>query len=124
MRRTALGTLAALLMALSATSPALADSAPPPVPPPSPPPAPPAPPPPAPAPAPKKGKLTLEVTNGVPARGRKYVLTGSSISIIGRVKPYVRGQRVRVRISSGHHRPIVIRKKVGRSSGAGIFHIR
>src|SRR3954454_3236793 len=115
MRRAARVTFLVAVMALSTTAPALADG---PLPEPAPQPAP------APAPAPQSGKLRLEVTNGVAARGRKYVLVGDNVGVAGHVRPYVAGQTVRVRISTAHRKPTVIRAKVRKGHGEGIFHVR
>src|SRR4051812_25852090 len=117
MRRAALVTLLGAVMALSAAVPALADG-PPPVPAPAPQPAP------SPAPAPQSGRMRLEVTNGVAAHGRRYVLTGDNVKVAGHVRPYVAGQTVRVRISTPHRKATLIHAKIRKGKGEGIFHVR
>src|SRR3954468_18179950 len=101
MRRAALVTLLGAVMALSAAVPALADG-----PPPAPQPAP------SPAPPPQSGRMRLEVTNGVAAHGRRYVLTGDNVKVAGHVRPYVAGQTVRVRISTPHRKATLIHAKI------------
>src|SRR3954454_16719470 len=98
MRRAALATLLGAAGALAATVPAYAQD---PVPQPSPTPTPT----PAPAPAPKAGQMQLQVASLIALHGRPYVLTGSTVTVTGTVKPYVPGQRVRVRISTAHRKP-------------------
>jgi hypothetical protein len=114
--------LATLVGAALALFPAAAHAAaPPPVP--APPPQPQPQPTPPPAPAPVRGSLKLNVTSGVPARGRQYVLTGDNVNLVGHVKPFVSRQTVRVRITTGRHKK-VIRKRIGKGRGEGIFHVR
>ncbi len=119
MRRTALALSLGAVLALGSAAPALADGVPVPAPP-APTPAPPAPAP-TPAPAPKAGKLELQVVGGIPAHGRTYVLAGDTVTVLGRVTPYVAGQKVRVRITTPHHRPAVARARIGKG---GAFRLR
>lgn len=90
-----------------------------PVPQPTPPPAPqPAP---APAPAPQPGAVTLSAPGALASHGRGYVLTGSTVTVVGRVKPYVAGQVMRVRISTPHRKPTVVRVAIRKG---GVFQMR
>ena len=119
MRRAALATLLGAAVALAMAAPALADDPlPQPAPQPEPTPAP------APAPAPKTGRLRLEIQKGVAAHGRKYFLTGGTVTVVGHVRPYVAGQSLRIRISTPHRKPTVIHAKVRRGKGEGVFHVR
>jgi lipoprotein-anchoring transpeptidase ErfK/SrfK len=76
---------------------------------------------PAPQPAPKPGKLQLQVTSPIALHGRPYVLTGSTVTVVGRVKPFVAGQRVRVRISTPHRKPTIVRTRIAKG---GTFQVR
>src|SRR3954453_7529723 len=119
MRRAALATLFGAAMALGTAVPAFADD-----PVPTPPPAPQPAPAPAPPPAPKAGKLRLEVLGGISARGRKYVLTGDNVTVVGHVRPYVPGQTIRVRITTAHRKPTQIHTKIRKGAGEGTFKVR
>jgi lipoprotein-anchoring transpeptidase ErfK/SrfK len=68
--------------------------------------------------------MRLDITGGVAAHGRKYFLTGHSVTVVGHVKPYVPGQTVRVRITTPHRKPTLIHTKIGKGQGEGIFHVR
>jgi len=50
------------------------------------------------APAPKAGKLTLTFRNGLRREGRVYLTKGQRVKVRGRVRPFVRGQRVRIEL--------------------------
>ena len=76
---------------------------------------------PAPAPAPQAGALSLSIASNAVLHGRPYFLTGDVVRVIGRVKPAVAGQRVRVRISTPKRKPTVVRTKVGKD---GTFQVR
>jgi hypothetical protein len=52
------------------------------------------------------------VIGGIAARGREYVLTGDRIAVVGHVSPAAAGQRIRVRISTQHRKPTVIRTRI------------
>jgi lipoprotein-anchoring transpeptidase ErfK/SrfK len=113
MRRAALGTLLGAAVALTGSVSASAQD---PIPQPAPPP-----PAPAPAPAPAAGTLKLEVPSNVVLHGRPYLLKGDNATLIGHVKPFVVGQIVRVRVSTPHRKPTVIRAKVRKG---GTFKVR
>src|SRR5947199_4555221 len=100
MRGAALATLIGAVAALGTAGPAAAAD--------------PVPPAPAPAPAPHPGKLRLEVVGGQSSHGRKYVLTGDTVSVVGHVRPYVAGQTIRVRISTAHRKPTVIHTRIAK----------
>ena len=51
-----------------------------------------------PAVTPKDGKMTLTFQNGLRKEGRVFLTEGQRVSIRGVVKPFVRGQRVRVQL--------------------------
>ena len=76
---------------------------------------------PQPAPAPAPGQMTLAVPNAIVVHGRPYALTGDTVTVSGRVAPYVPGQRVRVRISTSKRKPTVVRTRIGKG---GAFQVR
>jgi lipoprotein-anchoring transpeptidase ErfK/SrfK len=76
---------------------------------------------PAPAPAPLAGALSLSIASNATLHGRSYFLKGDVVRVVGRVKPAVAGQRVRVRISTPKRKPTVVRTKVGKD---GTFQVR
>ena len=115
MGRAALATLLGAVVALGSAIPALADG-----PPASPSPAPT----PTPAPPPAAGQLRVEIPTGLTARGRKYVLTGRNVTVVGHVKPYVSKQTVRVRISSKGRKPTLVHTLIRKGKGEGTFHVR
>jgi hypothetical protein len=117
MRRVALASLLGAVAASSLAGPAFAQD-PPPVPPPAPPPAPPAP------PAPKQGRLQLEIKSAMAVHGRAYVLNGDRVTVIGHVQPYVAGQTIRLRISTPHRKPTVVRTRISKGKGEGTFQVR
>ena len=125
--RRALICLLSALAAMSLAAPAFAEDSPP-VPPPAPQPTSPAPTPtPAPKPKPKrqKGAISLEVLGGLTAGGtRAYVLSGDLVTVVGHVKPYVRGQRVRIRITGAKGKRTSIRATVRKAKGEGRFTLR
>ena len=112
MRRAALASLLGAAVALTGSVSAFAQD---PVPQPAPQPAP------APAPAPQSGRMQLEVPSNTALHGRPYVLKGQTVTVIGHVRPFVAGQRVRVRISSPKREPTVIRTKIRKG---GTFQVR
>src|SRR3954462_1758185 len=114
MRRAALATVLGAAGTLAATVPAYAQD---PIPQPAPTPSPT----PAPAPAPKAGRMQLQVSSPVALHGRPYVLTGSTVTVLGTVKTYVPGQRVRVRISTAHRKPTIVRTRI---ASGGTFKVR
>src|SRR5437762_9044888 len=114
MRRAALATFLGAAMMLAAPIPALADG-PAPTPQPTPTPTP------APAPAPQPGQMTLQVLGRLAVHGRPYVLTGDTVTVVGKVKPYVAGQVVHIRISSPKRKPSVVRAAIGKG---GTFRTR
>jgi hypothetical protein len=118
MRRAALGLLLGAVGALTGSVSAFADS---PTPPPAQAPAPAPPPAPAPLPAPQPGTLRLQVTSPIVLHGRPYVLTGDIVTVVGHVKPFVTGQRVRVRISSPKRKPTIVRTRIAKG---GTFRVR
>ena len=65
--------------------------------------------------------MQLQVASPIALHGRPYVLTGSTVTVVGTVKPYVPGQRVRVRISTAHRKPTIVRTKI---HSGGIFKVR
>jgi lipoprotein-anchoring transpeptidase ErfK/SrfK len=80
---------------------------------------------PVPAPTPKPGALQLEVPSNAALHGRPYVLKGAVITVIGHVKPFVPGQRVRVRISTPHRKPTIVRTSVRKGGSFKVrFHTR
>src|SRR5947209_6305932 len=105
MRRAALATLLGAAAALGTSVPAFAQG---PAPAPAPTPTP------TPAPAPKPGNLALSVQSGIASHGRRYVLAGDTVTLAGKVTPYVPGQVLRIRITSPHHHPARARATVGR----------
>jgi lipoprotein-anchoring transpeptidase ErfK/SrfK len=111
MRRAALGSLLGAAVAFGAAPSAFAQG---------PPPAPQLPAP-APAPAPAPGTLRLQVVTATALHGRPYVLTGDTVTVIGHVKPFVAGQRVRVRISTAHRKPTIVRTRIAKG---GTFQVR
>jgi lipoprotein-anchoring transpeptidase ErfK/SrfK len=104
MRRAALGLLLGAAVALTGSVSAFADDTVP-----------------QPAPAPQPGTMQLTVTSPVAVHGRPYVLSGRTVTVAGRVKPYVAGQRVRVRISTPHRKPTVVRTRIRKG---GKFQVR
>ena len=68
--------------------------------------------------------MRLDVVSGNTAKGRKYVLTGKTVTIVGHVKPYVAGQTVRVRISTPKRKPTLIHAKIRKGKGEGRFQVR
>jgi hypothetical protein len=121
MRRAASVTLLGASLAFASAAPAFADD-----PPPAPPPG--TPPPetqPAPVPAPAQpGRLRLELS-GLRSHGRSYVLQGQVVTVTGRVRPFVPGQFVRVRVSSAHRKPQYVRARVRQGDGGGgTFKVR
>ena len=111
MRRAALSTFLGAAVAVAAASPALADT-------PGQPQTTPAP---APAPAPKPGRATLTSEGGLLSHGRRYVLAGDAVTMLGRVTPYVPGQILKVRVSAPHRKPALAHARVARG---GTFKIR
>lgn len=65
--------------------------------------------------------MQLVVTSPIALHGRPYVLTGSVVTVTGKVKPYVPGQRVRVRISTAHRKPAIVRTTIKKG---GVFQVR
>jgi lipoprotein-anchoring transpeptidase ErfK/SrfK len=65
--------------------------------------------------------MTLRVLGRLAVHGRPYVLTGDRVTVVGKVKPYVRGQFIHIRISSPHRKSSVVRARVGKS---GAFKTR
>jgi lipoprotein-anchoring transpeptidase ErfK/SrfK len=65
--------------------------------------------------------MTLVVTSFMSLHGRPYVLTGNTVTVVGKVKPYVPGQRVRVRISTPKRKPTVVRTSIRKG---GVFQVR
>jgi hypothetical protein len=65
--------------------------------------------------------MQLQVASLIALHRRPYVLTGSTVTVVGTVKPYVPGQRVRVRISTAHRKPTIVRTKI---HSGGIFKVR
>jgi lipoprotein-anchoring transpeptidase ErfK/SrfK len=65
--------------------------------------------------------MRLQVLGGLAARGRQYVLTGTAVTVVGQVKPYVAGQTVRVRISTAKRKPTVVHTRIGKG---GTFKVR
>jgi hypothetical protein len=53
---------------------------------------------PEPTPQPKAGKLTLSFRNGLRKDGKVYLTKGQRVKIRGRVRPFVRGQYVRINL--------------------------
>jgi hypothetical protein len=104
MRRAALGLLLGAAVALTGSVSAFADDVAP-----------------QPVPAPAPGKVQLVVSSPVSVHGRPYVLSGKTVTVAGRVKPYVAGQYIRVRISTPHRKPTVVRTKIGKG---GAFQVR
>ena len=47
-------------------------------------------------PKPKAGKMTLAFRNGLRREGRVYLAQGQRVKVRGRVRPFVRGQQVRI----------------------------
>jgi lipoprotein-anchoring transpeptidase ErfK/SrfK len=76
---------------------------------------------PPPAPAPTAGTAQLMVASPVSVHGRPYVLTGTVVTVAGRVKPFVAGQTVRVRISTPRRKPTLVRTRIGKG---GKFQVR
>jgi hypothetical protein len=76
---------------------------------------------PAPVPAPQSGTMRLEIPSNAKVHGRSYFLTGDTVTVIGHVRPFVAGQRVRVRISTPKRKPTVIRTKIAKG---GTFKVR
>ena len=101
MRKAALTTILGAAVAVAATAPASAQTAPP--------------------PAPQAGKMQLQVSSPVALHGRPYVLVGDTVTVVGQVKPYVPGQRVRVRISTPHRKPTIVRTSI---RAGGLFKVR
>jgi hypothetical protein len=56
-------------------------------------------------------------------RGRPYALSGGSVTVVGRVTPYVAGQVVRIEISSSRRRPSVVHAVVRPARGEGTFKV-
>jgi peptidoglycan hydrolase-like protein with peptidoglycan-binding domain len=78
----------------------------------------------APAPKPKSGRMRLTVPTGLRFKGAPYVLSGQRVTVAGRVKPYVKGQTVTVRISSKGRKPTEVRARVrGIGGGFGGFTV-
>ena len=65
--------------------------------------------------------MQLEVKSFAALRTRPYVLEGKTVTVIGHVKPYVAGQRVRVRISTPRRKPTVVRTAIRKG---GTFKVR
>jgi lipoprotein-anchoring transpeptidase ErfK/SrfK len=65
--------------------------------------------------------MSLQVQGRLTVHGRPSVLAGDTVTVVGRVKPYVASQVVRVRISTPHRRPSVVRARVGKD---GTFKTR
>jgi lipoprotein-anchoring transpeptidase ErfK/SrfK len=107
MRRAALGFFLGAAVALAGPVSAFADDA---VPVPAPAPA-----------APAPGAMQLEVASKTALHGRPYVLKGDTVTVVGHVKPYVAGQRMRVRISTAHRKPTVVRTRIAKG---GTFKVR
>src|SRR3954452_18431402 len=110
MRRAALSSVLGAAMALSGSPAAFGQAA---TPQPTPQP--------TPAPSPAPGKLQLVVTSFASLHGRPYVLKGDVVTVAGKVKPFVAGQRIRVRISTPHRKPTVVRTRIAKG---GTFQVR
>jgi lipoprotein-anchoring transpeptidase ErfK/SrfK len=65
--------------------------------------------------------MQLVVKSFVALHNHPYVLTGDTVTVRGRVTPFVAGQVVRVRISTPHRKPTVVRTKIRKG---GIFQVR
>jgi lipoprotein-anchoring transpeptidase ErfK/SrfK len=76
---------------------------------------------PAPTPAPSPGKLTWRADTPITVHGRPYVLAGDTVTILGRVAPYVPGQKLRVRISAPKRKAARVRVRIGKG---GAFRVR
>jgi hypothetical protein len=57
-------------------------------------------------------------------RGRVYALNGDRVTVIGHVRPYVAGQTIRVRISTPHRKPTIVRTRISKGKGEGRFQVR
>jgi lipoprotein-anchoring transpeptidase ErfK/SrfK len=64
------------------------------------------------------------VIGGLPAHGRQYVLSGGRVTVVGHVSPAVAAQRIRVRISTPHRKPTVVRTRIRRGTFTVHFHTR
>ena len=74
---------------------------------------------------PSQPRLSLASDSGLKDGRSRYVLKGQSVRIGGVLRPYVKGQRVVVKVNRGGKR--VVRKEVGlaeRKDGSGEFYIR
>src|SRR3954447_4338555 len=67
---------------------------------------------PAPPPAPQAGHLRLELKGALTTHGRSYVIAGKGVTVRGHVRPFVSGQTVRLRITSPHRKPAIVRALV------------
>ncbi|HEX6715224.1 MAG TPA: L,D-transpeptidase [Thermoleophilaceae bacterium] len=65
--------------------------------------------------------MRLDVKSFATLHGRPYVLTGDVVTVRGHVKPFVAGQRVRVRISAPKRKPTIVRTKIRKG---GTFQVR
>jgi lipoprotein-anchoring transpeptidase ErfK/SrfK len=52
------------------------------------------------------------------------VPAGDNVTVVGHVRPYVAGQFMRVRISTAHRKPTVIRARIAKGQGEGVFKVR
>src|SRR3954454_24675777 len=66
----------------------------------------------APPPPPQPGKARMQVAAPVHFHGRPYIVQGSRVQVVGRVRPYVAGQTLSVRVSSPHRKSSLVRAAV------------
>jgi hypothetical protein len=74
---------------------------------------------PKPKPKPKAGKMTLAFRNGLRREGRVYLAQGQRVKVRGRVRPFVRGQHVRIEFRRGGR---TVASKVRKVRKAGRRH--
>ena len=76
------------------------------------------------SPAPRGGRLTIRVRGVLAFHGRRYVYLGQRVAVIGRVRPFVPDQFVRVTVKRGR-RTGTYRARIERAArGAGKFVVR
>ena len=78
-----------------------------------------------PAPKPQSGRMRLTVPTGLRFKGVQHVVRGQRVTVVGRVKPYVAGQTVVVRIAARGRKAAQVRARIRPAKGGrGTFTVR
>ena len=79
---------------------------------------------PQPAPKPAKGKLSVRVRGGLVDGRKHYYVPGQRVTIVGREKPFVHGQYVKVEVFRRRHRVAAFKVPLQRAHRGATFSAR